>query len=93
MEDHTVIDGPWKVVFASNGGEQVDLCLKILSLQTQVLRGTRGGLGRRGEEEVMHKVQCFINCSKCEDLSQHIPQQRGGGDTLTVVPNYIQICV
>ena len=52
MEDNTVIDWPRKVVFVSNGGKQVDLCLKILPLQTQVLRGTRGGLGRQGEEEV-----------------------------------------
>ena len=49
MEDHTVVDWPRKVVFVSNGGEQVDLCLKILPLQTQVLRGTRERLGRRGE--------------------------------------------
>ena len=34
MKDHTVVDRPRKVVFVSNGGEQVDLCLEILPLQT-----------------------------------------------------------
>ena len=92
MEDHTVVDRPRKVVFVSNGGEQVDLCLKILSLQTQVLRGTWERLGRRGEEGwgdgeseegVMYKAQCFINCSRCEDLSQHINTHVGGEGGVT----------
>ena len=48
MEDHTVIDWPRKVVFVSNGGEEVDLRLEVLPLQTQVLRGT---LGDKTEEE------------------------------------------
>ena len=62
MEDHAVVDRPRKVVFVSNGGEQVDLRLEVLPLQTQVLRGT---LGNKTEEEdwgdrVMHKIQGTI---------------------------------
>ena len=50
MEDHTVVDWPRKVVFVSNGGEQVNFCLEILSLQPQVLKGIRGRKGRGGLE-------------------------------------------
>ena len=62
MEDHAVVDWPRKVVFVSNRGEQVNLRLKILPLQTQVLSRT---LGNKTEEEdwgdrVMHKIQGTI---------------------------------
>ena len=58
MEDHAVVDRPRKVVFGSNGGEEVDLRLEVLPLQTQVLRGT---LGNKTEEDgVMHKIQGTI---------------------------------
>ena len=57
MEDHTVVDRPRKVVFVSNRGEQVDLRLEVLPLQTQVLRGT---LGRDWGDRVMHKIQGTI---------------------------------
>ena len=57
MEDHAVVDRPRKVVFVSNGGEQVDLRLEVLPLQTQVLRGT---LGRDWGGRVMDKIQGTI---------------------------------
>ena len=58
MEDHAVVDRPRKVVFVSNRGEQVNLCLKILPLQTQVLSGTLGNKteGEDWGDEVMHKI-------------------------------------